>query len=202
MVSAQVRRSVIPPVPPLPPKSNPILAQHHRFRPALTPSPSAAAMRGHIRWSYTPVWVVIVLPVASGSASRVVTPFSYYHPNATTQVASQFQAYLLPLFLGWPHRAAVSVTGKNGGPFSIDFGSGITGGTTLAKTSGSGTFGKIGPITGSLIIDPSNQIITFNATSSFLQEINSVREGVTSAILPDGTYTVTLTSGSGGQWLR
>ncbi len=57
----------------------------------------------------------------------------------------------------------------------------------------------LGPIHGSLLIDPSNQRITFKATSSYLQVRNNIvmGTGISSPVLPDGTYTVTLVSGSG-----
>ena len=55
-----------------------------------------------------------------------------------------------------------------------------------------------GPIHGSLLIDPTNSIITFNATASYLKELNAnVAVPTVSAVLPDDTYTVTLLSGSG-----
>ena len=50
-----------------------------------------------------------------------------------------------------------------------------------------------GAIPGSLIIDPSNMSITFNATTNYLMALSP---GV-AAVLPDDTYTVTLVSGSG-----
>ncbi len=55
-----------------------------------------------------------------------------------------------------------------------------------------------GPIHGSLLIDPTNSIIIFNATASYLKELNANTNSPTvSAVLPDDTYTVTLVSGSG-----
>ena len=59
-----------------------------------------------------------------------------------------------------------------------------------------------GKISGTLLIDPTNQKITFKATASSLQEKNNlVNPGgdaqFTSVVLPDATYTVTLVSGSG-----
>ncbi len=58
---------------------------------------------------------------------------------------------------------------------------------------------NLGPIHGSLLLDPSNQRITFKATSSYLQIRNNVvmGTGISSPILPDATYSVTLVSGSG-----
>jgi hypothetical protein len=47
-----------------------------------------------------------------------------------------------------------------------------------------------GPITGTLYVDPSNQRITFKATESFLESFLST------PVLPDDTYTVTLVSGT------
>jgi hypothetical protein len=56
----------------------------------------------------------------------------------------------------------------------------------------------VGPINGSLIIDPSNQSITFNATANYLLLLNSIAHPATvSAVLPDDAYTVTLVSGLG-----
>jgi hypothetical protein len=54
----------------------------------------------------------------------------------------------------------------------------------------------VGPIHGSLIIDPTNTSLTFKATSSYLLELNSL-QGQVSAVFPDDTYTVTLVSGLG-----
>ncbi len=57
---------------------------------------------------------------------------------------------------------------------------------------------RVGPIHGSLVIDPSNRSITFKATASYLSELNGAAQSATSsAVLPDDTYTVTLVSGSG-----
>ncbi len=55
----------------------------------------------------------------------------------------------------------------------------------------------VGPIHGTLLINPTNQSITFNATSSYLQLLNQVYDGTQSAVLPDDTYTITLLSGTG-----
>ena len=55
----------------------------------------------------------------------------------------------------------------------------------------------VGPIHGSLIIDPSNQSLTFKATASYLTLLNSIHGGHDSDVLPDATYTVKLISGSG-----
>ncbi len=55
----------------------------------------------------------------------------------------------------------------------------------------------VGAIHGSLIIDPTNQSLTFKATSSYLGLLNSLHSGNTSVVLPDATYTVKLISGSG-----
>jgi hypothetical protein len=49
----------------------------------------------------------------------------------------------------------------------------------------------VGPISGSLLVDPSNTSVTFNATA------NSLLALFDSPVLPDDTYTVTLVSGSG-----
>jgi hypothetical protein len=51
----------------------------------------------------------------------------------------------------------------------------------------------VGPISGSLIVDPSNMSLTFKATSNFLSLTNDYGPPV----LPDDTYSVTLVSGSG-----
>ncbi len=57
-------------------------------------------------------------------------------------------------------------------------------------------------IHGSLLIDPSNQKVTFKATASYLQELNTLAHlgtpGYASVVLPDSTYTVTFISGSSG----
>ncbi len=55
----------------------------------------------------------------------------------------------------------------------------------------------VGPIHGSLLIDSTATSLIFNATNTYLQELNDLR-GHISAVLPDDTYTVTLLSGSGG----
>jgi N-acetylneuraminic acid mutarotase len=52
----------------------------------------------------------------------------------------------------------------------------------------------VGTISGSLIIDPSNNAVTFNATDNFLLLSNNF----VSAALPDDTYTATLVSGTSG----
>jgi hypothetical protein len=52
---------------------------------------------------------------------------------------------------------------------------------------------KNGPINGSLIIDPTNTVITFSATHNALLLANDL----VSDALPDDTYAVTLVSGSG-----
>ncbi len=52
-------------------------------------------------------------------------------------------------------------------------------------------------IHGSLVIDPSNAKLTFKGTSSYIQLLNTVFSGNNSVALPDGTYTITLVSGSG-----
>jgi hypothetical protein len=49
-----------------------------------------------------------------------------------------------------------------------------------------------GPISGSLILDPSNMSLTFKATANTLDFLNDF----SSVVLPDDTYTVTLASGS------
>ncbi len=54
----------------------------------------------------------------------------------------------------------------------------------------------VGPIHGSLLVDPSNQSVTFKATASYLNELNSLHGGSNSVVLPDTTYTVTLVSGT------
>jgi hypothetical protein len=53
--------------------------------------------------------------------------------------------------------------------------------------------GTNGPINGSLIVDPSDMSITFNATSNSMLLANNFG----SPALPDDTYTVTLVSGTG-----
>ncbi len=55
----------------------------------------------------------------------------------------------------------------------------------------------VGNIPGTLIVNPSNQSITFSATSNYLEELNSVYSANNSAALPDDTYTAKLISGSG-----
>jgi fibronectin type 3 domain-containing protein len=50
-----------------------------------------------------------------------------------------------------------------------------------------------GPISGSLLLDPSNKSISFHATANGLWLLN----GFSSVVLPDDTYTVTLVSGAG-----
>ena len=56
----------------------------------------------------------------------------------------------------------------------------------------------VGPIHGSLIIDPSNMKVTFKATASYLLELNGLAQSATvSAVLPDDTYKVVLVSGLG-----
>src|SRR5437588_1716714 len=57
-----------------------------------------------------------------------------------------------------------------------------------------GSKGSVGAIHGSLIIDPTNMSVTFNATSNYL----SLKNGGNSVVLPDDTYTVTLVSGEPG----
>jgi YDG domain len=53
-------------------------------------------------------------------------------------------------------------------------------------------------IHGSILVDPSNQSLTFKATSSYLMELNaSAAPATVSTVLPDDTYTITLLSGSG-----
>jgi YDG domain len=68
--------------------------------------------------------------------------------------------------------------------------------TTVQDVTLIGT--HVGPIHGSLIIDPSNMSVTFKATASYLLELNGIAQSATvSAVLPDDTYKVTLVSGSG-----
>ncbi len=68
--------------------------------------------------------------------------------------------------------------------------------TTVQDVTLVGT--HVGPIHGSLVIDPSNMSVTFKATASYLLELNGVAQSATvSAVLPDDTYKVTLVSGSG-----
>ena len=68
--------------------------------------------------------------------------------------------------------------------------------TTVQDVTLVGT--HVGPIHGSLIIDPSNMIVTFKATASYLLELNALAQsGTVSAVLPDDTYKVTLVSGAG-----
>src|SRR4029077_6843000 len=50
----------------------------------------------------------------------------------------------------------------------------------------------VGPISGSVIVDPSSASITFNASANSLSLLNN-----SATVLPDDTYTVTLLSGSG-----
>ncbi len=56
---------------------------------------------------------------------------------------------------------------------------------------------SVGAIHGTLLIDPSNQSITFKTTATYLSLLNSVHGNIDSVILPDATYTVKLISGSG-----
>ncbi len=68
--------------------------------------------------------------------------------------------------------------------------------TTVQDVTLVGT--HVGPIHGSLVIDPSNMSVTFKATASYLLELNGLAQSATvSAVLPDDTYKVTLVSGSG-----
>ncbi len=55
----------------------------------------------------------------------------------------------------------------------------------------------LGAIHGSLMIDPTNKIVTFKTTSAYLELLNSLHGSNDSVVLPDGTYTVTLRSGTG-----
>ncbi len=53
-------------------------------------------------------------------------------------------------------------------------------------------------IHGSILVDPTNQSLTFKATSNYLLELNgSATPAAVSAVLPDDTYTITILSGSG-----
>ncbi len=56
---------------------------------------------------------------------------------------------------------------------------------------------SVGPIHGTVVVDPSNLSITFNATSSYLQLLNKLYDNTVSAVLPDDTYTISLASGLG-----
>ncbi len=58
-------------------------------------------------------------------------PFAF----TSSSTAAQFQAYLATI-PGLTAAGAVFVTGPVGGPFSVNFGSGITGGTSLSASSG------------------------------------------------------------------
>ncbi len=56
----------------------------------------------------------------------------------------------------------------------------------------------VGPIHGSLMVDPTNTSVTFSASSSYLQLLNSLAHPATvSSLLPDDTYTITLVAGAG-----
>src|SRR5262249_44065929 len=69
---------------------------------------------------------------------------------------------------------------------------------TLQDVTLIGATGGI-PITGTLIIDPTNTIVTFKATAIPLNFVNTViNGGASSVVLPDDTYTVTLKSGTAG----
>ncbi len=69
--------------------------------------------------------------------------------------------------------------------------------TTVQDVTLVGT--HVGPIHGSLIIDPSDMSVTFKATASYLLELNGVGQSATvSAVLPDDTYKISLVSGAGG----
>ena len=58
------------------------------------------------------------------------------------------------------------------------------------------TGARIGAIHGTLLIDQASQSITFKATANYLVLLNSLHSGNDSVVLPDGTYTVSLVSGS------
>ena len=55
----------------------------------------------------------------------------------------------------------------------------------------------VGAIQGSLLVDSSNQAVTFSASSSYLKYLNTTHGSNNSAVLPDDVYTATLISGSG-----
>ncbi len=53
-------------------------------------------------------------------------------------------------------------------------------------------------IHGTVLIDPSNQSLTFKATANYLSELNGTAVSASSStVLPDDTYTMTLLSGTG-----
>ena len=55
----------------------------------------------------------------------------------------------------------------------------------------------VGSIHGTLFIDPTNQIVTYKATAEYLSLLDSLHGGISSVVLPDATYTITLVSGTG-----
>ena len=55
----------------------------------------------------------------------------------------------------------------------------------------------VGKIHGTIMVDPTNTIVTFKATADYLQLLNSLHGDNKSIVLPDATYTVTLVSGTG-----
>ena len=136
------------------------------------------------------------LTVASGSANRVVVSFSYTTGSTTTA----FQNYLATL-PGLTAGGAVTVNGLTGGPYTVSFGSSVTGGSLLATSSGSANVFAIGSISGTLLVDPSNESVTFKASAANLLQKNKSGNyfdaSYTSVVLPDAAYKVTLVSGSG-----
>ncbi len=126
-------------------------------------------------------------PIIAGSSSAItergliVTAFT---PTPTGFVAT-FSKPFVPsdLFLFNGNKTTVADITMNGG---------------LASN---GSHASIGHINGTMLIDPTNSIITFKATSSILQEKNGLvfpaDSNFNSVVLPDATYTINLVSGSG-----
>jgi hypothetical protein len=101
------------------------------------------------------------------------------------------------------HPPRLTVTSFTAGPtgFTVGFNEPFVPADLTLYGSGLGTVADItlvgartGPVSGSLIIDPSDTSITFGATGSGLSLANNLGP----AVLPDDTYTVTLVSGVAG----
>ncbi len=134
--------------------------------------------------------------IYNGRPASPTATFAY--SPATT--APAFQAYLQTI-QGLTAAGAVVVAGPNGGPFTVNFGPGVTGGALLADLSGFASVLNAGKISGTLLIDPSNSSIIFKATSSNLQQknqqVNPNDPPYSSVVLPDATYTIKLVTGTG-----
>ncbi len=134
--------------------------------------------------------------IYNGRQASPTATFAY----SSTTTAAAFQAYLQTI-PGLTASGAVVVTGPNGGPFTVNFGPGVTGGALLADLSGFAAVLNAGKISGSLLIDSSNAKITFKATASNLQQKNQQVHpndpAYSSVVLPDATYTIKLVTGTG-----